>query len=118
MGFVRGVKSNNLRNLVLDVFEYRDKLMKILGELEKDFYNCKSYYQSDDGEQMAKMFNSMTAEFKIVTDLVKDYANVLEMVLKKYQASSTTAADIFQTKVIPGVNSPLKIVKIVDNEQK
>ena len=49
MGFVRGVKSNNLRNLVLDVFEYRDKLMKILGELEKDFYNCKSYYHLEGG---------------------------------------------------------------------
>ena len=108
MNGVIGIKSNNLKTLILDVYAYRDKLAKILDELEKDFYNCKQYYKSDDGEQMAKKFDSMVMEYKSVISLVKNYADDLEKVLQMHKSAEVSASNIFVNNTLKVVELPIK----------
>lgn len=98
MSFVQGVSENKMKTLVLDVFEYRDKLSKIIGDLEKDYYNCAHYYQGEDGDAWAKKIKKNITLLKNALETVKQYANVLEEVLQKYKAMSMQATTYFDKK--------------------
>ena len=118
---IYGVKRNEMRTLILEIMSSRDKIAKLLDSIELDFYNCRQYYKTADGELMIKKMNSVSSEFKGIIDTINSYIRDLEFVMNSYQKSSDDAATLFQMtgeKIVDNNIPGIKSINVINTSNK
>lgn len=96
--FVTGVKNEKkeMERLILEIYDYRDKMSEILNTAESLVYNTKNYYASEDGEKLREKFNEFSSNFSVVLGRIKQYGKDLEDVLTIYKKNSLKNVDVFK----------------------
>ena len=95
---VIGINEEKMKKLILDIYDYRDKISKILNEIETDFIRCGEYYKSDDGERVKKNLNKICYNFDNCLSIIKNYAVDLEKVLDKYKKDNYKIINVFENR--------------------
>lgn len=93
------INSENLKKLILDIYEYRDKMSKILEDAELLVQSSKLYYTSKDGDKFREKFKSFSSTFPMFLSNVRSYGQDLENVLQNYKRNDTKSIDIFKKQM-------------------
>ena len=91
-----GISEQNLKKLILEIYDYRDKMSKILNTAEKLIYDTKNYYQSKDGEELRKKFEIFSSNFAIFLKNIQSYGEDLEQTIYNYRQNTIKNVDIFK----------------------
>ena len=79
-----GANRDKLKQLILDIYECRDKVSKILELVETSIVNSKLYYSGLDSDELQKKFNSFYPNFAILLNNILTYGEDLEKVMYYY----------------------------------
>ena len=91
-----GINRENLKSLILKIYNYRDKINKILNETETLIEETKQYYISEDGEILRKKFDLLYGSKNIILQNIKSYCDDLNELIKKYDKITNENIDIFK----------------------
>ena len=80
-----GIKEEKLKKLILEIYDYRDKISKILETADILVNETKNYYKSEDGELYRKKFAIFANNFDIMLKNIKSYADDLERVISDFK---------------------------------
>ncbi len=83
--YVTGINEYGLRNLILEVYNYRDRISKILTTAEDLVAETKYYYKGEDGDLYRERFKEFSANFSTLLENVKGYGDVLNKVFQDYR---------------------------------
>jgi len=93
------INRDTLKKLILDIYDYRDKLSKILEDAELVVESTKSFYQTADAEEFRKKFKQLSSNFPIFLENIKSYGEDLEKVLSIYKENDLKSVDIFDKMI-------------------
>ena len=68
-----GINEQNMKSLILDIYECRDKISKILNDAQFLMEKTKDYYLSEDGDLIRRKFNELCYNNKILLNNIKSY---------------------------------------------
>ena len=91
-----GINDESLKKLILDIYDCRDKISKILEDAEIIAESTNLFYKTADGEEFRNQFKKLSANFPVFINNIKSYGEDLEQVLFKYKEISKNAVDIFE----------------------
>ena len=90
---VSGINEPNLKKLILEIYDYRDKISKLLSTAENLVYETKTYYDSVDGDELRRKFALLHSNFTTLLSNIKDYGNDLELILRQYKQNQVKNVD-------------------------
>ena len=85
MDQIIGINSVGLKKLILEIYDYRDKISNILNTSESLIENTTEYYNSLDGIEIRAKFREFSDNFDIFIKNIKSYSDDLEYILSQYQ---------------------------------
>lgn len=88
MNNIIGINEQNLKKLILEIYDYRDKMSKIFDSMQTLIFNTKDYYIGQDGDALRSEFAKISSNFDTVLNNVKSYGSDLEFVLSSYKENS------------------------------
>ncbi len=88
-----GISEPKLKDLILEIYEYRDKLSKVLDEAKKIMYDTKNYYNGTDADELRRKFELFSSNFDTFLKNVKSYGEDLELVISKYKENERINVD-------------------------
>ena len=91
-----GINEQNMKSLILDIYECRDKISKILNDAQFLMEKTKDYYLSEDGDLIRRKFNELCYNNKILLNNIKGYGEDLEKVMFNYKKLGNKTNDIFK----------------------
>lgn len=89
MNQIIGINSVGLKKLILEIYDYRDKISNILNSSESLIENTREYYNSLDGVEIRAKFKSFSDNFDVFIKNIKSYSDDLEYILNQYQTFLT-----------------------------
>lgn len=92
------INDEKLKNLILEIYEYRDKISKILEDAEFLAESTKMFYESEDGDKFRTKFKKFSANFSTFLNNIRSYGEDFEVVLSRYKAVTDKNVDIFEIK--------------------
>ena len=92
------INDEKLKTLILEIYEYRDKISKILEDAELLAESTKTFYDSEDGEKFRTKFNKFSVNFSTFLANIRSYGEDLEVILSRYKDVSAKNVDIFEIK--------------------
>lgn len=95
---ILAINEDNLKTMILDIYEYRDRVSKILEEAQILVKAIKSFYNSEDGIEFINKFNDFSLNFPTFLNNIESYAEDLELVLDSYKTATTQTIDLFSFK--------------------
>lgn len=93
---VLGINDEKLKKLILDIYDCRDKISKLLQDAEYVAQSTKTFYKTEDGEMFRSRFKKFSSNFPVVLSNVKSYGLDLEKVLFEYKQTDDKSVDIFE----------------------
>lgn len=72
-----GVDNQAIDNLVLNIYDYADRLKKQLDDVETLVYDTSNYYHDQAADSCRKKFNSIKESFPVIYENVISYADDL-----------------------------------------
>ena len=90
-----GIKENQLKTLILEIYEYRDKMSKILEEAQKVIYGTNNYFTGNDADKLRSKFKMLEANFDAILKNIKSYGEDLENVISTYKKNERINVDKF-----------------------
>lgn len=90
------INSESLKKLILDIYDYRDKLSKILQDAELVVKSTEIFYKTLDGDEFRKKFEKLSVNFPKILSNLKSYGDDLSIVLSKYKEVNSKSVDIFK----------------------
>lgn len=91
-----GINEPNLKKLILEIYEYRDKISKVLNTAESLIYDTANYYKSEDGDELRKKFDLFSSNFDVFLKNIQSYGEDLEQVIYNYRQNALKNVDIFK----------------------
>lgn len=91
-----GINSENLKKMILYIYECRDKISKILEDSRMIVESTKVYYNTDDGEEFRTKFQKFSSTFPTFLLNIKSYGEDLEKVLQLYKQNDMKSIDLFR----------------------
>lgn len=88
-----GINENGLKELILEIYAYRDKMSKILDDAEKIIYNTKEYFNGSDADELRKKFELFSSNFDTFLKNIKSYGEDLENVIDTYKKNERINVD-------------------------
>ena len=92
------INDEKIKTLILEIYEYRDKISKILDDAEYLVDSTKNFYDSEDGTKFRTKFNEFSTNFSTFLANIKSYGEDLDVVLSKYKEAAVKNVDIFKNK--------------------
>lgn len=92
------VNDKKIKTLILEIYEYRDKISKILEDAEILADSTKTFYNSEDGNKFRERFSKFSTNFSTFLTNIKSYGEDLENVLHRYKEVTLKNVDIFEDK--------------------
>ena len=113
-----GIKEEELKKLILELYDYRDKASEILNTAMDLAEASNEYYDSEDGEEFRNKFHTLSANFDVIISMIKSYSEKLESILSEYKANTQLNAEYLKTqsdKHGAEVNDTSKFDSIINN---
>lgn len=92
------INEEKLKALILEIYEYRDKVSKILDDAEILADSTKLFYDSEDGEKFRQRFNKFSTNFSTFIKNIQSYGEDLNVMLTKHKQMQNKVVDIFTIK--------------------
>lgn len=89
-----GIDVDSIDKLVLDIYNYADKISKTLNQISEVVDRTKSFYVSSASNDFRNKFNSFSANFPTINKNIVSYADDLIKLKNRYQ---TIDEDLTQT---------------------
>ena len=96
MNDVIGIDKERLKTIIINIYEYRDKINTILNDAQYLIEETKQYYKSEDGDYLRKKFSQFYDNKLIILENIKSYCNDLEQVISDFESSQINVVDIFK----------------------
>ena len=93
-----GIKEDELKKLILEIYDCRDKISKILETAELLVDDTKNYYKSDDGDLFRKKFALFVNNFDILLKNIKSYGDDLETIIYAFKLNNKNSVDFLGKK--------------------
>lgn len=90
-----GINSEKMKKLILEIYEYRDKISKILDDSQILIDSTRDYYNSEDADKMREKFKKYSVTFDAFLSNIKSYGSDLEVVLHSYTQINLNSIDNF-----------------------
>ena len=90
-----GVNSEKLKSLILEIYDYRDKISKILDDSSILIDSTSEFYSTNDGDEMRKKFKKYEEYFTTFLTNIENYGKDLEVVLTNFKNNSEKSIDLF-----------------------
>lgn len=95
---ISAINSEDLKKLILYIYDCRDKLSKILEDSQNIALSTETFYKTMDGDEFREKFQEFSATFSVFLTNIKSYGEDLERVLNKYKYVDLNSIDIFKKK--------------------
>lgn len=96
---VIGINDELLKKLILEIYEYRDKVSKLLEDAEILVDSTNSFYNSNDGVNFRNKFKTFSANFPTFLENIRSYGEDLEYVLSTFKKNDIKSVDIFRKEM-------------------
>jgi len=96
MNNVIGINREKLKNSILKLYAYRDKVNSILNDAQLLIDDTKNYYISDDGDYLRENFNKFYSNKTVIIQNINSYCTDLQEVMNNFQENQTKTIDIFR----------------------
>lgn len=83
-----GINLDSIDKLILDIYNYAEKVSKTLNEISDVVDNTKKNYCCDEADSYRKKFNDFKTNFKVVNNNLISYAEDLIKLKNRYQNMS------------------------------
>lgn len=80
-----GVNIDSIDKLILDIYNYAEKINKTLNQISTVVEQTKSFYDCDVADDYRNKFNNFKTNFKIINKNVQGYAEDLIKLKNKYR---------------------------------
>lgn len=80
-----GIDVDSIDKLILDIYNYNDKISKTLNQISEVVDQTKSFYVSSAATDFRNKFNSFSANFPIISKNLISYADDLIKLKNRYQ---------------------------------
>lgn len=90
-----GISNQGIDNLVLNIYDYADRLKKQLDEVESLVYDIPKYYNDQASEGCRKKFDSIKDSFPLIYENVISYADDLI----KLKSSLKSKDEVLSTEI-------------------
>ena len=91
-----GINSDSLKKMILEIYECRDKMSKILDDAEYLVQSTNTYYKTEDGNELRSKFQKFSATFPTFLENIRSYGEDLEEVINIYKKNDLKRVDIFK----------------------
>jgi len=91
-----GINSENLKKLILDITDYRDKISGILNDTMVLADSIKNCYATKDGEEFRIKFDNFSSTFSEFLKNIESYGTDLDFVLTQFKQNDAQSVDIFK----------------------
>lgn len=82
---ISGINAQGLRKLSLDMITYEEDFQKIFFELQNIINQTKEIFDGEAGNQFRKNFDNFSANFKVITNSMKNYSEDFITVIRQYE---------------------------------
>lgn len=96
MNYIVGIDKDKLKTLILKIYNYNDKINRILNDAQLLVNDTNQYYKSEDGEYYRKKFNEFLLNKKILLENIKSYGDDLVEVINNFDKIQVNTIDIFR----------------------
>ena len=72
-----GYNEEVMNKTILDIYDYKERILKILNQISETMELSKKYYQSIDADELKSKFDKFQTNFKIVANNIDTYADDL-----------------------------------------
>lgn len=92
------ISDANLKKLILEIYEYRDRISKVLDDAALLVESIKDSYKTEDGDNFRAKFQKFYSTFPVFVNNIQSYGTDLEFVLSKFKTLDAKNVDIFRNK--------------------
>lgn len=95
---VVGVNEKGIDNLILEIYDYVEKIKGQLNQFEDLVDSTKNFYQSESGENFRNRFVELKDNFQVVNDNILSYSVELSRVKEKHYGISIDLSNELRQK--------------------
>lgn len=99
------IREEQLKKLILEIYDLRDKASKVFNDLEVLMSNSSSYFDSDDGKACREKFRLLSQNFPTFLSNMESYGEDLEKVIVRYHNLTYKNVDIFRKTLYNDVDN-------------
>lgn len=96
MNKIVGIDKQKLKKIILNIYEYRDKINTIFNDAEYLIDETKQYYDSDDGDYFRNEFSKLCSNKAVVLSNIKSYCEDLERVIHNFEKNEDSIVTDFK----------------------
>lgn len=96
MNKIVGIDKEKLKKIILNIYEYRDKINTIFNDVEYLIDETKQYYDSDDGDYFRQKLSQLCSNRSVVLSNIKSYCEDLEKVIHNFEKNEDSIVTNFK----------------------
>ena len=90
----RGINEDAVNKLILDIYNYEEKINKTLDQISTVVENTKEFYQCESANEYRNKFNMFSANFNIINKNLLSYADDMIKLKNRYKVIDSNVANI------------------------
>ena len=95
---VVGFNEEKMNKLIIEIFDYANKVNKIFNQANELIENTKTFYDCESGNKFREKYMTLSDNYKIINQNILSYAKELTTVKKKYTTSGQQIGEDFNFK--------------------
>lgn len=95
-----GINIDSIDKLILDIYNYSDKINKTLNQMSMIVDSTSTYYNSTIADEYRKNFNLISANFPTICKNINSYADDMIKLKNRFQAIDENLTTIIKQSML------------------